>query len=337
MTVWLTGLVILRSSDLIEKLPNQAENTESGTIAAVIVTFNPQLQNLRQNILAVFDQVDQVVIIDNGSENQASLRDLLETLVLEKVVLRCLNVNQGIGAAHNHGIAIAKESQHDYVLLLDQDSLVNSDMVDVLYDAVLQLVTSGEASTLAAVGACYTGDNSNDSFFVRFGWLKFQRQYCLGTEHGVIPADFLISSGSLIPMKVIDHIGGMDDSLFIDHVDTEWFLRAKAAGLQAYGICQAKMQHGLGEQMHRVRFFGVGRERHVPQHKPFRYYYMFRNSFALYRRNNLSRKWKWNDMQRLMQIFLFYGVCYGPRLKNLTMMFRGMLDGLRNKMGKLPD
>jgi len=306
----------LQSSDLIEDSSHQAAGMEpeiiSESIAAVIVTFNPQLQNLKQNILAIFDQVDQVIVIDNGSENQASLRDML------------------------HDFAIAKENQHDYVLLLDQDSLVEPNMVELLYDAVLQLTAAGEVATLAAVGARYIGDIGNDSFFVRFGWFKFQRQYCFGAEHGIISADFLISSGSLIPMKVIDQIGDMDDSLFIDHVDTEWFLRAKAAGLQAYGVCQAKMQHGLGEQMRRVRFFGVGRERHVPQHKPFRYYYMFRNSIALYRRKNVSRKWKWNDMQRLLQIFIFYGICYGPRLRNLEMMFRGIFDGLRNKMGKLP-
>ena len=337
MTVWLTGLVILQSSDLIEKSSKQTASAEPEAIAAVIVTFNPQLQNIQQNILAVVDQVDQVIVVDNGSENQASLRDLLKTLTVKKIVLKCLKTNQGIGAAHNHGIAIAKEGQHNYVLLLDQDSLVNPNMVDVLYDAALQIATSDKISTLAAVGARYTGDNGNGSSFVRFGWLKFQRQYCLGAEHGIIPADFLISSGSLIPMKAIELVGNMDASLFIDHVDTEWFLRAKAAGLQAYGVCQAKMQHGLGEQMRRVRFFGIGRERHVPQHKPFRYYYMFRNSFALYRRKNFSRKWKWNDMQRLLQIFLFYGICYGPRLKNLAMMLRGLADGLRNNMGKLPD
>jgi len=330
----------LQSSDLIEDSSHQTAGMEpeiiSESIAAVIVTFNPQLQNLKQNILAIFDQVDQVIVIDNGSENQASLRDMLHDFADKKIMCRCLKTNQGIGLGHNHGIAIAKENQHDYVLLLDQDSLVEPNMIELLYDAVLQLTAAGEVATLAAVGARYIGDIGNDSFFVRFGWFKFQRQYCFGAEHGIISADFLISSGSLIPMKVIDQIGDMDDSLFIDHVDTEWFLRAKAAGLQAYGVCQAKMQHGLGEQMRRVRFFGVGRERHVPQHKPFRYYYMFRNSIALYRRKNVSRKWKWNDMQRLLQIFIFYGICYGPRLRNLEMMFRGIFDGLRNKMGKLP-
>ena len=312
-------------------------NIRAESIAAVVVTFNSQLKNLKENILAVVDQVDRVIVIDNGSSNQAHLMDMLQQLGIKKIKLRCLKTNLGIGAAHNHGIAMAKEIDEDYVLLLDQDSLVKPDMVDALYDAVLQLESSGEIVNLAAVGARYIGGLGNDSFFVRFGWLKFKRQYCLRSEHGIIPADFLISSGSLIPMSSIEEVGSMDASLFIDHVDTEWFLRAKVKGFQAYGVCQAMMQHGLGEQTRSVRLFGIGRTRHVPQHKPFRYYYMFRNSLALYRRKELSRKWKWNDLQRLLQIFMFYGICFGPRFQNLRMMFRGIWDGITNNMGKLPD
>lgn len=304
------------------------------TVAAVIVTYEPDLPALGENIIAIIDQVDTVIIIDNGSSNQPKLVKSLSNLAIKKIKLRCLNSNQGIGAAHNHGIAMAKEIEADYVLLLDQDSRVNPNLVEAFFDAILQLKSSGEFEGLAAIGANYTS-NGNSSFFVNFGLLKFQRSYCDGCEHGILPADFLISSGSLIPMTVIHKIGDMDASLFIDHVDTEWFLRAKANGLQAYGVCDAQMQHGLGEHMRKVRLFGLGRLRHVPQHKPFRYYYMFRNSVALYRRENISRRWKWNDMQRLMQIFIFYGFCYGPRIKNLCMMWRGLRDGLKNKMGKL--
>ena len=310
--------------------------TRSASISAVIVTFEPNLPALEDNVLAILDQVDVVIVVDNGSSNQHALVQMLERLSSEKLTLRGLKENQGIGAAHNHGISMAKECSSDYVLLLDQDTKAKSTMVDALYNAALQLKSSGELTHLAALGARYTGEKGNDSFFVRFGWLKFLRQYCDDCDHGILPADFLISSGSLIPMATIDEVGDMDASLFIDHVDTEWFLRAKAQGFQSYGVCQAVMEHGLGEQMRKVRFLGLGRVRHVPQHKPFRYYYMFRNSIALYRRKNVSRKWKWNDMQRLLQIFIFYGICYGPRLRNLEMMFRGIFDGLRNKMGKLP-
>ena len=125
----------------------------------------------------------------------------------------------------------------------------------------------------------------------------------------------------------------MDEQLFIDHIDTEWFLRAHAKGYTAYGVCDAWMAHGLGERTRKVR--GLFRERNVPQHKPFRYYYIFRNSVLLYRRRYVSKKWVWNDMQRLIQIFVFYGLLYPPRLANLRMMLKGIRHGLLNLQGRL--
>ena len=310
----------------------QALRQES--IAAVIVSYEANLKLLQANILAIATQVDHIIIVDNGSKNQAHLVKVLKKLSLPKTSLRCLKENSGIGAAHNHGIALAKKQNNDFVLLLDQDSQAQDGMVDALYDAVEQLKSSGEFETLAALGPRYVGEGRSDSFFVKFGYLKFRRQYCDGCEHGIIPADFLISSGSFIPMQAIEAIGDMDAELFIDHVDTEWFLRAKEKGFQSYGVCDAVMSHGLGEQTRKIRLFGFGRERNVPQHKPFRYYYMFRNSIALYRRKYVSKMWVWNDLQRLLQIAIFYGIFYGPRLQNMRMMWRGLRDGLAKKSGQ---
>jgi len=306
-------------------------------IACVIVSFQPHLKSLLNNVQALNEQVDLVILVDNGSNNQSHLVESLKKINSLRLSLRCLTENLGVGTAQNHGIAIAKERGYDYVLLLDQDTYPDESMVDNLYDAVLQLKSSGEIDTLAAVGSRYYNSNGSESFFVQFGLFKFMRNYCIGCEHGILPADFLISSGSLIPLNAIEKIGSMDEKLFIDHVDTEWFLRAKSLGFKAYGVCSAVMKHGLGENTRKVKMFGLMRERNVPQHKPFRYYYMFRNSIALYRRKNISRKWKWNDSQRLLQIAVFYGIFFGPRWQNLKMMIKGIYDGLRNNMGKLSE
>jgi rhamnosyltransferase len=149
-----------------------------------------------------------------------------------------------------------------------------------------------------------------------------------------VPADFLISSGTLFNLDAIDKVGQMDESLFIDHVDTEWFLRARSLGMRAYGVCDAVMQHGLGEQTHRIT---LGRQRNVPQHKPFRYYYIFRNSVALYRRGYASALWKWNDLQRLIMIAVMFGAWKSPRWQNLKMMGKGIWHGLRGVTGPLAE
>lgn len=38
-------------------------------ISAGIVTYNPEMQRLEENINAIIGQVDEVVLVDNGSAN----------------------------------------------------------------------------------------------------------------------------------------------------------------------------------------------------------------------------------------------------------------------------
>lgn len=296
-------------------------------IIAVVVSYQPNLRQLVENLELIAEQVEHVVLVDNASAQQSS------------IVARCQQVasvmpqtaNRGLGAAHNIGIEYAKALGATHVVLFDQDSQPQAGMIQQLYDACEQLQSQQRVS---AVGPRYDTQDNKSSFFVRFGWMKFDREYCdlINRQNATVPADFLISSGSLIPLDSLQTIGLMDEGLFIDHVDTEWFLRARAKGFSAFGVCAAAMKHGLGEQTRRVKLI---RERNVPQHKPFRYYYIFRNSVLLYRRSYVSKMWLWNDLQRLLQILLFYGLLYPPRAKNLRMMLKGIWHGMQNRQGQL--
>jgi rhamnosyltransferase len=297
-------------------------------VLAIVVTYNPNLDALSRTLSALTGQHADVLVVDNGSTNNAEVNASLAA----STNTTCLNLgaNLGIGAAHNAGIRQARTAGYEYVLLMDQDSIPLDNMVQTLVDAHR---AKSVHQKLSAVGVTYlNADNGSESFFVRFGWLKFQRHYCAERDDdGCVAADFLISSGSLIALSTLDAVGDMDEGLFIDHVDTEWFLRARQQGYQAYGVCDAVMQHGLGEQTHRVTL--GRRQRNVPQHKPFRYYYIFRNSVLLYRRAYASGVWKWNDLQRLAMIAVMFGVLKSPRRANLSMMLRGFWHGIRGITG----
>lgn len=297
-----------------------------GSVAAVIVTYNPDLVFLRQLVAGLRTQVAAILIVDNASSNQTQL---IEFEQVDSCELIKNTDNLGLGTAHNQGIHRAADMGCDYALLLDQDSSPDESMVNELRSAHQSL---SQTHLLAAVGATYRNlANGSQSFFVRFGWLKFKRAYCSDCST-VIQADFLISSGSLFALSVFDEVGYMDESLFIDHVDTEWFLRARAKGYQTFGVCSAQMEHDLGQKTHRLKL--GRRERNVPQHNAFRYYYIFRNSMTLYLRRNISWLWKWNDLQRLIQIVFMFGVLKAPRRQNLRMMWLGMCDGVRGRAGQ---
>jgi len=318
----------------------------STRVLAVVVCYNPQIAALKVSLQAVIQQTQGVLLVDNASKNLAEIQQLVADANSEHgthsdvskagfVELNSLSENSGLGAAHNIGFAYARQHGFTHCLLLDQDSVPLAGMVENLLLAAAAK-QSDTGAGLSAVGATYlNADNGSESFFVRFGGLKFRRQYCGDRDDDAcIEADFLISSGSLFSLRSIDSIGTMDETLFIDHVDTEWFLRARDKGYKAYGVCNAIMQHGLGEQTHRVTI-ASGRQRNVPQHKPFRYYYIFRNSVLLYKRSYSSKLWIWNDIQRLILIAIMFGVFKSPRWQNSKMMMKGIIDGLRGRSGPL--
>ena len=163
--------------------------------------------------------------------------------------------------------------------------------------------------------------------FVELQGLRLVRKRC-GTDR-VVTADYLIASGSLIPMAAIEAVGEMRSELFIDYVDIEWGLRAKAKGFQSFGACDAAMHHALGDAP--VRF---GR-RVVPVHSAVRYYYHFRNAIWLYRQGWLKGSWKIVDALRLVRKFVFYSLVTAPRLYNCRMMLLGMAHGFTGRMGRL--
>ncbi len=301
-------------------------------VLAVVVSYNPDLSQLNAGLQALLKQGCDIAVVDNGSSNLNDVENTISDIASDKLVLLPQSSNLGLGAAHNIGIQQARAGGYHYLLIMDQDSLPLEGMVDKL---VLAHKAKSRVSQVSAVGVSYLNvDNGSESFFVRFGALKFARHYCRDKDSdGCIEADFLISSGSLISMQAIESIGEMDEGLFIDHVDTEWFLRAKHKGYTAYGACDAVMQHGLGENTHIVSL--AGRQRNVPQHKPFRYYYIFRNSVLLYKRGYASGLWKWNDIQRLAMIGLMFGLVKGPRRANAAMMFKGIWHGLLGRQGPL--
>ena len=213
---------------------------------------------------------------------------------------------------------------------MDQDSVPRDGMVARLlhWDATLR----ARGVHLAAIGPRFADPQSGHlSQHVRFARWHVGRVECSASD-GPVRVDYLITSGSLIALDVLDRVGLMDEGLFIDHVDTEWVQRAHSLGLQAYGACDAVMEHDLGEFRRRIWLF---RWREVPVHKPYRYYYIVRNSVALYRRAYMPWAWIRVDAMRLLQIVVFMTVFHPARWRVLGMIGRGIRDGLRRREGPL--
>jgi len=299
-------------------------NAARGT-CAVIVTYRPVAATLRSSLQACREQADAVFVFDNASPTDAfdGVAD-----VLEGVELRRSATNIGLAAGCNRGIDFARDNGFRFVLLLDQDSVPGPGMVAALRDAFDALSPS---QRVAAVGTVpVDARNGLPAPFVRIGF-PFNRRI-VGGPGECVDCDFLISSGCLVPMPVLDAVGDMDAGLFIDNVDLDWSFRARSAGYRLFGVCDARMRHCIGDRLLRSRWVPTG----VLVHGPVRLYYMMRNRVLLYRRAHVPRTWVAQDVLRLCGKLVRMSLLVAPRMRNLRAMAAGLRDGMRGRTGPAP-
>lgn len=291
--------------------------------AAVIVTYQPNEQKLTNLVCKCAAQLDLVLVVDNGSS-----KPIVAWLagISPSVTLVSLGDNLGIARAQNIGIERARELVLDYVVLFDQDSDPEPETLPSLISALSDLLK--QRKQVACVGPRYVDKRQNNPTpFIRVEGLFLIRTSC-SDQDDVVPVDHLIASGSVIPLRTLDAVGGMQEELFIDYVDLEWCERAKFMGYQTYGVCAAKMEHALGDDP--ISFLGTA----YPARSPLRHYYMFRNAIWMYRQNYVRWNWKVVDGLRLLRKYVFYTLFAKPRHVHLWMMTKGMWHGLIGKMGR---
>jgi rhamnosyltransferase len=303
--------------------------TPDETVASVTVAYNPSPARLLAQLRALEGQVGHAIVVDNGSS--PAVQPMLGEAAGAGPWLRLLPLPRNLGVAHgfNAGISEARRQGARFVLLLDHDSVPEPGMVAALREA-LRLATARGAGAVAAVGPRIRDSRDRAELpFVTLGWLANRHARCGGDE-GILPCDFLISSGALVDVTALDAVGPFDEGLFVDSVDLEWCFRARSKGFTLYGACAAVLDHRLGDDR-RALVKGVD----VVVHSPERLYYMTRNRLALYGRGYMPLKWKIKDFARALAKFATLMLLVAPRKEYARMSWRGLRDAFAGRRGKL--
>jgi rhamnosyltransferase len=294
-------------------------------VVAVIVTYQPD-SGVLACVRALQSQVARILFVDNGSDEASWTR--LRALESDGVELISLRRNRGVGAAHNVGIERARRIGATHVLLMDQDSIPEPDMVPRMLAAERRLLARGEK--VAALGPVYRDPRLGKSWpFFRMARFGVRGHACAGENE--MRCDFLISSGTLIPLSVVERVGPVNEGYFLEHVDTEWSLRARFAGYGLFGVCDARMEHRLGDDAVGVPLTG----RKVQLYRPYRHYYLFRNAVLLWREPHAPLAWKLNEARRLLLRLVFFPLFVAPRMARLKYMLLGLWHGLLGRSGPL--
>lgn len=213
-------------------------------VCAIVVYYNGNIDLFAKNIIEIEKQVQQIVVVDNGSAISAQYA--VEKIKNLKYIR--LEKNYGIAKALNVGVTSIENLEIKYILTMDQDSTLDNGCVELL------LHTINEESNIVSVGPNYNCSKMKNAYELK---------------------KVLISSGNLVLLDWYHKVGGYDDSLFIDDVDFDFSLKLWKEGGKCAIVRDAHMQHNLGDST--IGEFVFIKKR-ISEHSAQRYYYMYRNN-----------------------------------------------------------
>lgn len=188
----------------------------------------------------------EVVIVDNGSndESVAQLRQQPDVTLLE------LPSNVGFAAGNNAGIRHVLAKGCDYVLVLNNDTLVSLDFLMPL----VQVFSRDPIAGLVSPKIRYKDTPER----LWFAGGKFREPRLIGEMTGcgeldqgqynqARVVDYAVGCCMLIKRAVFEQIGYLDERFFFYHEDVDFSYRATSAGFSVWYQPESAIMHKVSE------------------------------------------------------------------------------------------
>jgi len=279
--------------------------------SAVIVLYNPSINEIIQNLSLIIDQVDKIYLVDNSdiSINESIFNHYKSVLYISN------GGNKGIANALNVGADFAIKDKYKWLLMLDQDSKVPANMI-------IEMLSFYEKHQSFNIGIIAPNVKLFNEHLPK---IKNNEEY--------IEVTTAITSGSLLNLEVYKKVGNFDENLFIDQVDHEYCLRLKLNNYKTIFLQNICIEHKLGDTFE-VKLFGKHFV-YVTNHNYMRRYYMTRNSLYIYSVYKhyfpkISKTIRNNIIKDFLKIIIFEK----NKRKKIKSIYFGMKDFYMKKMGK---
>ena len=291
-------------------------------LCSIIVTFQTKINEFSDILEGHLDNFTRIIIVNNSHEIDLSCFQSSRITLINNLD------NIGLAAAINIGILEAKKQGFNMVALFDQDTVLprnfSKDMLQHIYHF------RGD-KPVAVYSPIFHNHVTNEiSKHISFKPFRLIRRGPVSKKTFALPT-YVITSGSMIPINILDRVGLMREELFIDFVDIEWCLRARRFGLDVVSFNNVMINHHLGD--YAISIMG----HHYPIHSPLRMYYFFRNAIYLYRLREIDWNWRLVDSARNLFRFLFYMLFVKDRPTYFKFIIKGYYHGLIKRMGKFEE
>lgn len=227
-----------------------------------IVTYNPDIDRLKENIDAVKKQTNHILIVDNGSNNYnifvKSFSGDIQFIRNDK--------NEGIAMALSQIMEYSRENEYSWVLTLDQDSIIEPGLANEYIK-----YASNEAYTNVGMFTCLIKDRN-------FSDEKYEKQ-----NRSIIEVPYCITSAAFTNVDKYFDTDGYDERFFIDAVDFDICYSLRERGYKIARINFTGLYHEVGHGENK-RF--LWKKIVIYHQKPFRIYYLARNIIWMHKKHN---------------------------------------------------
>lgn len=281
------------------------------SIAGVVTLYNPQ-DDVYENIMTYIHALDILYVMDNSETINEEL--VKKITCLQNVEYIKNKYNLGIAKSLNIALDMAC-FKYKWLLTMDQDSSFHSGGIESYFDFLVRM----DEKKNYAITCLRNGQEALEAEASR-----------------TIYQERAITSGMIVNVQLAYDCDGFDEKLFIDEVDYEFCYRCNAKGykLQLYPVCI--MNHTIGEPIFNniakpVSWFLGKKSFEAQNEKPFRLYYIYRNSLYVASKYGMIRKYYYSLLKRLVKIIF----AEPDKREKINYIVRGISDYYLGKMGKL--
>lgn len=280
------------------------------------------------NLIRIRPPNAPTVVVDNSEHPSRNFHDKLGAAGIEVLV----NDNAGgLGGAYNKGIAHLSSKGCQVYFILDQDSELSDDYFDemtqacstIQHDAFIMGPKIFDMNTeryLPTIEKLRVG-----SRMINFSRLR---------KPGLVQSMFVISAGSVISASAFEEIGPFREGFFLDHVDTEYCIRAVTKKVPIYVNTAPTMRIKIGRRLERRVF---GKKKHVTDHPAYRRYYLMRNSVRIVALHGARRPGLGFFNMAASWILLVIALAVETdRVRKVVAIWIGLVDGVLGRDGPFP-
>lgn len=299
----------------------------------IVLNWNGALDTLAciKSLLKLKYPYFEIIVVDNGSTDDSKIlikKNYPEVKLIET------GENLGYALGNNVGIKYALNKFAEYILILNNDTLVDVNMLSNLMRAATQ---NKEYSIFGPQIRLYPKKDylwyANGRMFLPIASVKlFCRNRplkCTKIKEN-IETDFVTGAAMLVRADTFKKIGGFDKKFFAYWEETDWEARGKRAGIKMMYVPEAVVYHKVARASG-----GEG--------NPKMQYYFFRNNLLFARKNLPAPFWLTFLPYFLLRVFvyeflrgLFDFVILKPnRMLGWLYILRGIFDFCRGKFGKV--